>query len=202
MKIIGVCGGSGSGKSEVSACLGSFGGKVFDTDEMYHRLIEKPSSCVEALVKAFGDGILCDGAVDRTKLRSIVFADESKRLQLNQISHSFVALALESELKDAKKSGYPFAVIDAPLLFEAGIDDWCDLVIAVIADPSLRIQRIMKRDGITEEAALERLARQIPDDELVHRCDAVIRNESSLENLQKQCKDLLQVMGLCETEKE
>ena len=198
MVIIGICGGSGSGKSTVSACLGSSGGLVFDTDAIYHRLIEAPSPCVDALAEAFGKEILSDGAVDRAVLRKIVFADEKKRLLLNQISHPFVTQVLEQDLFQAEQSGCPFAVIDAPLLLEAGLDDWCDFLIAVIADKSLRVQRIMERDGITEDAALERISRQIPDEELFRRCDAVIRNNASLEDLQEQCRDLLQVMGLCD----
>ena len=169
---------------------------------MYHRLIEEPSPCVEALVKEFGEGILSGGIVDRNVLRSIVFADETKRKRLNEISHAFVTEELNKCLSETETRGVPFAVIDAPLLLESGLDGICDMVVAVIADRAIRLQRIIKRDGITLEAAKERIDKQISDEELARRCDAVIRNESSIADLEKQCKDLLCLMGICNKDKE
>ncbi len=202
MKIIGVCGGSGSGKSSVASCLASFGGLALDTDEIYHELIAAPSPCVNALAEAFGDEILKDGAIHRPTLRRIVFADENKRLLLNSISHRFVTQEVDRRIKKAMIDSVPFVVIDAPLLLEAGMDECCDLVAAVVADRKKRIERIVKRDGISPEEAQERIDRQISDEELIPRCDAVIHNESDMESLEKQCRDLLVKMNLCVKDKE
>lgn len=196
MKIIGVCGGSGSGKSTVSACLGSYGGIVLDADKIYHRLIESPSPCVEAIAKEFGSGVLSGDAIDRAKLREIVFSDDEKLRALNAITHKYVIDEIEKGIDLAARNGVPYIIIDAPLLLESGLDKRCDLVIAVLANSKTRIDRIVSRDGITKEAARERIEKQIPEEELSHLCDAVIRNDTSIEDLQKQCKDLLTLMGL------
>lgn len=202
MKIIGVCGGSGSGKSTVSAFLASFGGSMLDTDRIYHELINTSSPCVDALVEAFGREVLAGNTIDRNKLRDVVFSDEKKRQLLNSISHRYVLEELEKRIKNAEKENCPFVVIDAPLLFEAGLDERCDIVIAVVADRLTRVKRITERDGITEKAALERIDKQIPDDKLTGMCDAVIKNESTRDEMEKQCKNLMRVLGFCKEDKE
>ena len=196
MKIIGICGGSGSGKSTVSRCFAALGGAAFDTDAIYHELVDQPSPCVTALREAFGDSIINDGHIDRGVLRTIVFSDEEKRETLNRISHRFVMDEVRRRIKEAEKTGFRFAVIDAPLLLEAGADEDCDLVVAVIADEKERVRRIMKRDGITEEQALERIRHQLSDEELKSRCDTVLYNNGSTEEISEKCEDLLKLLGI------
>lgn len=202
MKIIGICGGSGSGKSTVSAYLSSFGGLYLDADSIYHELIGQPSPCVSALAEAFGTEILEGDIVNRAKLRSLVFNDDEKRRLLNSISHRFVIEEIEKRISNAETQGYPFAVIDAPLLFESGLDDRCDLTVAVLADRNTRIARIVSRDGISKEDAAIRIEKQLSDDQLKERCDAIIHNDGDLNELKKHCEEIIELLSLSETEKE
>lgn len=195
MFVIGVCGGSGSGKSTVSACLKSFGGVVLDADGIYHELTSCPGDCLDALTEAFGSDIAENGSLNRRKLGAIVFQDEKKRLLLNKISHAFVIREMDKRLQEAEGQ-FPFAVIDAPLLWEAGLDRRCDHVIAVVAEEKERVRRIVSRDGISPEKALARIHSQIPDEDLIRRCDLVIHNDGSQQELEQQCRTILKQIGL------
>ena len=184
MKVIGLCGGSGSGKGTVSTLFEKFGIHSIDTDAVYHDLTSKRSACLDALVERFGKDILTnDGALDRRALADIVFngADsQEKREALNKIAHKFVLMRAREILAEYKEAGMPAAIVDAPLLFESGFDKECDVIIAVIADQSTRIERIMKRDGITKEYATARIRAQLSDEYLKERADYVINNSNGI----------------------
>ena len=185
MKLIGLCGGSGSGKGTVASLFAEEGFLHIDTDEVYHNLTSKKTPCLDELCRAFGEGILgVDGALDRAALSKIVFAGGSgeKRAKLNSIAHRHVLDAVREIIKDADGK-YPAVLVDAPLLFESGFDTECDLVVAVVADRERRIQRIVSRDNITLEMAGRRIDAQIADSELIARADFVIRNDSDVESL-------------------
>ncbi len=193
MFLIGLAGGSGSGKSLVSGLFEAHRIPSFDCDAAYHELISKKCPLTSELGQIFGDGILFpDGSVNRRALAEIVFADEEKRKTLNHITHVHVLDALHGWLKALEKDGQTVAVVDAPLLFESGFDRECDVTLAVTAPTETRIKRIMERDGITKEQAAERIASQIPDDELEKRADFVIRNDGDVMNVDKQFQSILQ----------
>ena len=190
MKIIGLCGGSGSGKGTVAKAFLEFGITSVDTDAVYHDITSRKSPCLDALVDEFGADIISPGgALDRKKLSSIVFfADDSqkKREKLNKISHRFVLDRTREMLADFENEGVKAALVDAPLLFESGFDKECDLIIAVVAKKEVRVERIIKRDGIDERAAIRRINSQSTDGELVSRSDFVIENSGSTLDLEKQ----------------
>lgn len=190
MKIIGLCGGSGSGKGTVAKTFLNFGITSVDTDAVYHDMTSHKSPCLDALVDEFGaDIISTDGALDRKKLSAIVFfADDSqqKREKLNKISHKFVLDKTREMLTDFENDGYKAALVDAPLLFESGFDKECDLIISVVAKKEVRVERIIKRDGIDECAAIRRINSQITDEELISRSDFVIENSGSTAELENQ----------------
>lgn len=168
MKILGLTGPSGSGKAVVGQAFLTQNIPVLDTDAVYHGWIEKPSACTEALASAFGNEVLApDGSVDRPKLAATVFLNDGKREErlatLNRITHAFVLKSCDEWLATQEKLGASAAVIDAPLLIEAGLHLRCDAVIAVLAPPDLRLSRIVARDGISREAAEARIASQKPD---------------------------------------
>ena len=194
MKVIGLCGGSGSGKGTVAEIFSVFGIPSIDTDKVYHELTSRKSECLDALVNEFGNGILNDaGGLDRRALSSIVFGDGAaavRRQTLNEITHKFVLERARNILKDFEDMGAKAAIVDAPLLFESGFDKECDIIIAVIADINVRIKRIMARDGITERSATLRVKTQLPDDYLSMRADYVIDNSGSLDDVEKNVTEI------------
>ncbi len=192
MKVIGLCGGSGSGKGTVAGIFSEFDIPSIDTDEVYHNLIIQKSPCLDALVKEFGVGILAsDGSLDRKKLSEIVFLGENsaeKRRSLNQISHKFVLEKTREILDNYRVQGKKAALVDAPLLFESGFDKECDFVIAVIANENIRMMRIVKRDKIPMKNAKLRIRTQLPDEYLSANSKFTIKNDGSISDLRTSVK--------------
>ena len=187
MIVIGLCGGSGSGKGTVADLFLNFDIPSVDTDKVYHDLTSYKSPCLDALVDEFGEEILSsNGALDRSKLSQIVFLGENssgKRQILNQISHKFVLDKKREILKEYRNLGKKAVLVDAPLLFESGFDKECDFVIAVIADEYSRIMRIVNRDNITAEKAKLRIKSQLSDEYLEANSKYVIKNDGNLLDL-------------------
>ena len=177
MTVIGLCGGSGSGKTTASSVMASLGAAVIDTDRVYREICIPGSPCVRELASSFGDDILLpDGSLDRTKLGAIVFSDDGARAELNRITHRYIAEETKRLLASYEAEGKASAVIDAPLLFESGFNAFCDITVGVTADEETRIARITARDGISRERAAARIASQLSDIELRRRCDRIIEN--------------------------
>ena len=187
MKVIGLCGGSGSGKGTVAKIFLDYGIPSIDADAVYHGLTSKKTPCTEALADEFGSEILnTDGSLNRRALSKIVFSDRDsreKREALNRISHAFVISEIVRILSDYESRGLCAAIVDAPLLFESGLDKKCDVIILVIAEKEIRISRIVKRDGISEADARARISSQLSDEYLKEHSDFVITNSCGLESL-------------------
>lgn len=199
MKVIGLCGGSGSGKGIVSTLFGTYGIFSIDTDAVYHDLISHTSDLTIELTDAFGASILSSGKVDRKALSSIVFSGDNSREKLdllNKITHKHILDEVRDRLLEYKSEGARYVIVDAPLLFESGFDKECDIIISVIADKDTRISRIMERDGISYEAAERRLMSQIDDKWLSQNSDFTIENNldrvalaAVVERIYKQISD-------------
>ena len=187
MKIIGLCGGSGSGKGTVAELFSLYGIKSVDTDAVYRELTATKTPCLDALVNEFGDEILSPlGALDRSKLRSIVFDSEDakeKRTRLNEIAHKFILGKTREILEAYRQEGRLFSIVDAPLLFESGFNKECDFILCVLADKEQRILRIIKRDGLSREMAEQRIASQLSDEELIKLSDFKITNNGDIQEL-------------------
>ena len=186
MKVIGLCGGSGSGKGAVSSLFGTYGIPAIDTDAVYHDITSHPSDCLDALSREFGPRVVKDGGLDRAALREIVFFSpdsEGKLERLNAITHKYIIAETEKIISAYEKRSVPGVIIDAPLLFESGLDKRCDTVIAVVANREVRLARIMLRDGITLESARARIDAQLSDVRLAEMADLVIRNDGTLDEL-------------------
>ncbi len=189
MKIIGLCGGSGSGKGTVAAMFLRHGIPSVDTDKVYHAITSKTTPCTLELVAEFGDSILnIDGSLNRKALARIVFesGNETKLNRLNSITHRHILNTTREILEEYKSSGVRAALVDAPLLFESHFNEECDEIIAVIADMDVRISRIIERDHVDRTAAMTRISKQLSDEYLREHSDHIIVNNGSL----------------CETEKE
>ena len=193
MKVIGLCGGSGSGKGTVSGLLLEYGIPSIDTDRVYREMTESDSPCMAALVDEFGSVIRQnDGGLDRVKLASVVFCNPERLKTLNHITHRFILDETRRRLAEYHAQGYDCAFVDAPALFESGFDKECDAVVCVIADTDVRVERIIKRDGISRDAALKRIGSQISNEELIRRSDYVIYNNGDLSDLRVRVSELKQ----------
>ena len=200
MKIIGVTGPSGAGKGAVSEyMMTAHGFKIIDADKVYHDIISAPSDCVSELAENFGKEIINDnGGIDRKTLSKMVFGEENKEklLLLNKITHKYVVSEINGLIDKYSKEGAEVCVIDAPLLIEAGVDEMCDYVIAVVAPKELRAKRIAARDGIDEEAALLRINSQKPYSFYEEKCDFILQNILLLRDLGKIVDTCLRCEGL------
>lgn len=177
MKVIGVTGPIGSGKSYVCAIFAERGIPVIDTDAVYHELISKYTDTVKEIVSCFGESVLNEnGGIDRTALGNIVFSDSDALEKLNKITHKFVRLETEQLLEKYRKSDVSAVVLEVPLMFESGFDKLCDEVIAVIADDEERIERIMKRNGYTRLEAENRVKKQKDNNFYIANSNKVLYN--------------------------
>ena len=193
---IGITGMSGSGKSYVCSIFHTFGIPSINADSVVHRLYSERNGCTEDLARIFGKGILqSDHSVDRKALASIVFSDPSMLDILNHTVHPYVIEEIDKLVQSAQENGYCAILIDAPQLFEAGMEQSCDYIIAVIADDTFKVGNIMRRDNITEEKAQERLSNQHSDSFFMDRSDYTLHNGVDAD-LQGQIIKILQDIGL------
>ena len=183
MKIIGVTGISGSSKTTVTRMLAGMGGFAVETDPLAHTLMRKGRPAYNEIVAFFGAGILdANGEIHRPALGKLVFGDKEKLACLEGILHPKVAAETANLIAEAEKTGkYKFAIIDAPLLIEAGMHKDCDSCWLVTASRETMLARIIARDGITPNAAAKRLASRTGDEVLKPYADVIIENNG--ENL-------------------
>ena len=197
MLLIGLTGPSGSGKSTVSQLFSSFGLPVLNADAIYHTLLTPPSDCLSDLTECFGREILSpDGTLNRAALAAVVFDDPRELEKLNHITHSHVLRDVRRQLKKMRENGVPAAIFDAPQLFESGADRECNIVVSVLADEDIRLQRILRRDGISEEAAIRRMRAQKSDLFFRTHSDYIIENNLGADALIPKVRQILQETGV------
>ena len=198
MVIIGLCGSSGSGKGYACAKFEKHGVAYIDTDLVYRQGVLTDSHCVNELTGYFGNGILENGAVSKKLLAAIVFESENaeiKLARLNEITHKYIKIKTLERLSEYEGQGYSAVLIDAPVLFESGFDKMCDATICVTAPYEQKLERIMKRDGISKEKAEARLGAQLSDTELRKRCTYEIDNTDGVD-LDSQIDIILKDLGI------
>lgn len=185
--VIGLTGNIGTGKSTVLAYLAELGARVIDADKIAHEVMLPGGPAYEAVLAAFGPGILADdGHIDRARLGAIVFADPQALARLESIVHPAV-FARTQELVAAAKE--PIVVIEAIKLLESGMARcMCDAVWVVTARPAVALARLIAQRGMDEAEALRRLDNQTPEAEKVTHADVVIDNSGSLEETRRQVK--------------
>lgn len=197
MLVIGLTGPTGSGKSSVSELFAAYGLPILNADKIYHELLIPPSVCLDELANCFGAAILePSGTLNRRALAKIVFSSPEELARLNDISHRHVMNEIRLRLDHLQKQNTPCAVLDAPQLFEAGADKCCNLIVSVLADEALRLERIMRRDGIDRETALQRMRAQRSDGFFRSHSDYIIENNESTENLLPHVHRILSEMGV------
>ena len=177
MKIIGLTGLTGAGKSTVAQKLMAYGCYHIDADKVARKVINNNENVKNKLKERFGaDVINADGTTNRPLLASRAFADEQSTLDLNAITHPAVIEEIKSIIKDMEEVGYRGIIIDAIALFESGLNALCDFNVTVVAPKEIRLERIMKRDNITEEKALERINAQKDESFFTSKADFVLWN--------------------------
>lgn len=194
MKILGLTGGSGTGKSAACTAFARLGCGVIDADATYRTLCDTCEPMLKEIQNVFGDVFYTDGKLDRKKLGAIVFADAQKLQQLNAITHPYIRQAARDAFAAYSKRGCLLCIYDAPVLFEGQMETLCDKTCAVLAARNTRIARIMARDAITEEYAALRIDAQKDDAFYRERCDYVVQNDADLDTLYTQVRKIYEDM--------
>ena len=191
IRVYGITGRSGSGKSTALAMLSRMGVPVLDCD-LIVRQIETPGhECFDELVRSYPPQILdANGELDRRRLADIAFSTPEETKKINSIVHKHVLKELEARFLELEKEGNAYCVVEAPQLFESGLDGRCNDVILVTAPESVMKKRIMQRDGLDEARAGRRLDAQISEDELRRRCGIIIENDAEPDDLQRKMTEL------------
>ena len=190
MKVIGMCGGSGSGKGTACVFFAELGIKIIDTDGIYHDLTSRNSDCLHEIALAFGDGIVYNNTLNRRVLANIVFASKDKLDLLNKIAHKHILNEVKKQIDFYRTSQAIGVIVDAPVLFESGFDRECDATLAICADTDIRIERITSRDGISKERALARIQSQKSDAWLKNKCDYYIENNTTADDLKASVNNI------------
>lgn len=189
--IIGLTGPTGSGKSSFSALAENKGIYVIDCDKISRQVTDRDSECLLKLSEAFGEDIIKDGELDRKLLAARAFSDEGKKKLLEDIIFPFI---LSSVLEKIKKSESETILLDAPTLYESGINELCGDVIAVLSDKNIRKQRIIKRDSLTEEQADIRINAGKNDDFYLQKTKYIIYNNSTETEFLGKCEEILNIL--------
>jgi len=192
VKVIGLTGPSGAGKTTVLNLLRDRGAAVLDCDLLWYEMVDRDPQIRKALENAFGPVFLPDGNLDRRTLGGIVFGNEGKLRELNAIVFYHMGVEVRRRLGAAASSGLGTFAIDAVNLPESGLGELCDITVAVLAPEERRICRIMERDGIDREMAVRRVRAQKPDDYYRSHAGAVLENNGSREELLRQAETLLE----------
>lgn len=187
MKIIGITGGTGCGKTTALNELERRGALLIDCDAVYHRMLETDRPMLDEIEKYF-PGAVIDGKLDRKALGAVVFTDEEGLRDLNIITHRHINLEIRRILREHAMNGGTLAAIDAIELFSSGLAKRCTATIGVIADREVRIDRIMRRDGISREYAMMRVNAQRPNEYFIQKCSHVLENNGSQEEFIEKCR--------------
>lgn len=191
-RIIGLTGQSGSGKSTVARCFEKHDCKVVNADLLVRKIYDSNSPCLRTISSVFGaDVINSDGIPDRKILAQRAFSSAENTEMLSRIVHPFVMAEFLCEVKKVVSEGVNTVIYDAPQLFESNAQVICDAVISVVADREIRINRICKRDNITEEQAELRINAQLSEEFFRKNSDYIIENNDSVEKLEKQAENLI-----------
>lgn len=192
IRLIGLTGGIASGKSTVASFFRKAGIPLIDADEIA-RLVVKPKTAVyREIVASFGEGILSlNGEIDREKLGKIVFSDDSKKRLLESITHPEIFREILKQIRGHKKRKARAVVVDAPLLFESGLDRFMHKNLLVRVHPTIQMKRLMARDKFSEVEAWQRILSQMPTPEKERLADVVIDNSGSREETGQRVTGLI-----------
>ncbi len=190
--IIGLTGSIASGKSTVANMLREKGYPIVDADLIAREVVEPGSPVLDKIQQAFGkDVVREDGTLNREQLGAIIFTDEAKRQQLNELIHPAIRGQMVSQKESYLAQGYQTVIMDIPLLFESKLHDYVEKILVVSVTKELQKQRLIARNELTEEEADSRIASQLDMDSKEQGADAVIHNNDTIEETEKQLEVIL-----------
>ncbi len=191
MLVIGLTGGIGTGKTEVSRLLEQLGATIINADQVGHEAYTPHSEAWQEVVKEFGEDILQEqGEIDRRKLGGIVFADPDRLATLNGIMHPRMASIVRDKLGVLENQGTQVTVVEAAVLFEAGWDDLVGEVWTTESPAEKVVERLQRRNGFAPEEIRRRIAAQMPSEERARRASEVIDNDGGLEELETKVREI------------
>ena len=183
-KVIGLTGGSGSGKTLAAKTFEEFGALVIDADKISHGITDSDEKVLSKIRKTFSDKVFENGKLIRKELGKIVFSDKTALEKLNRILHPVIAEKIKNIAESSEKE---VVVIDAPLLFAVKeLVEMCDEIVTVCAPDEMRIDRIMSRDGILREEAEKRISSQMSQEEMAGMSDVVFINDGDAEKFRRE----------------
>ncbi len=189
-KLTGLTGTTGAGKGEVRKIFVRHGYNVIDADELA-REIMKSEIVLRNIKSFFGADIVKNNVLDRRLLAERAFCDREHTALLNRITHPHITPLFFNRLAELANSGKDKIIFDAPQLFESGINIICDNIIAVLADETLRTERITKRDNITQQQARERISIQLSDSFFAENSDYAVYNNSTIDALTSEVESII-----------
>ena len=191
---VGLTGGIGSGKSEVSKFFHKWGSFIFDADKEAKNIIDKNETAQQEIIKEFGSDVInIDNKIDKQKLARVAFQDEFHQLNLNSIIHPYVFKKIDETFDKIKLDNkHKIFVVDAALIYESGADTHMDYVIVVTSLLRYRTERVMSRQNITRDDFMKRVALQWSDEDKEHLADFIIQNNSDLKSLEKESKNIFE----------
>ena len=193
---IGITGGIASGKTTVVRHISGKGIPVVDADIVSREVLELYPRIMEYLKAKYGDLVFKDGQLDRKELGRIIFSSEKDRKAYTDVIMPFIRLEIEKRLDELESKGYEAAILDAPLLFEEGFEKDMDCSILIYAEPSVQLQRLMKRNEITEEEARRMITSQMPVKKKLELADYVVDNSGDLEQTKEEIDIVFMKMGI------
>ncbi len=188
MKLVGLTGGVGSGKSTVAEMMRELGAEVVDADEATHAVYEPGNPGFDAVVREFGDAYVDGGRIDRSRLGELVFRDDDARRRLNSIVHPLVRDWMAQRTAEAAERGAEVVVQDVPLLFENGLERLFSSVVLVYVPEEVQVERLVSGRGFAPERARAMIAAQMPIENKRGLAHHVINNSGTREETQAQVK--------------
>lgn len=200
--VVGLTGQTGAGKSTVSEVFCRNGFSVINADIVAREVVEKGTPCLAEIADFFGNEVIDGtGSLDRKKLAGIVFTNKTKLEMLNSIIYPYITREILNKINILATQGKKYVLLDAPTLFESRSDDFCEIIISVLADAEIRRNRIITRDSLTPEQAQNRMDSQLDEEFFIARSDYIIHNNGSLEAVSEMTKEIADKIRCCYQDK-
>ena len=189
---VGLTGGIGSGKSELSRFFKKWGAYIFDADKEAKNIIDTNDAAQKEIIAEFDTNILnVENKIDKKKLARVAFQDENHQLRLNSIMHPYVFQEIDKQIDNVSSANkHKIFIVDAALIYESGADTHMDFVIVITSLLRFRAERAMGRGNMTREDFMKRVDLQWPDDDKAQLADFIIPNNSSVEDLEKEAREI------------